>query len=138
MSKFRPEFDQEYLSGLCEKVGAELNDEALKAIFDPSFDNKKVNLNPEKGLVAGSAVNFYAPGITETEVDAYYASIKDKDDPRPISYGLNSKLIKNKNGEIEERVYKLGGMYSEAIENIIIWLEKDNFRLKHHTPLEES
>lgn len=124
MSKFKPGFDQEYLSLLCEKVGAELNEEALKAIFDPSFDNKKVNLNPDKGLVAGSAVNFYDPGITESEVDAYYTSIKDKDDPRPISYGLNSKLIKNKNGQLEEKRYKLGGMYSAAIENIIAWLEK--------------
>ena len=69
------------------------------AIFDPLYDNKKVNLNPEKGLVAGSAVNFYDPGITESEVDAYYASIKDNEDPRPISYGLNSKLIRNKNGD---------------------------------------
>jgi len=109
---------------LCKDLNISVNEEASKAIFDPEFDNKKVNLDPDKGLVAGSAVNFYEPGITESEVDAYYAKIKVKDDPRPISYGLNSKLIRNENGELEEKVYKLGGMYSAAIEKIISWLEK--------------
>lgn len=123
MDKFKPEFSEYYFTGLMNDVGASLNDEALKAIFDPTFDSKKVNLDPSKGLVLGSAVNFYDPDINEAEVDAYFASIKDSETNEPVSYGINSKLIRGKNG-IEEKVYKLKGMYGEAIAKIIGWLEK--------------
>lgn len=123
MSKFNPEFSQDYFTSLMSATKTSLNEEALKAIFDPSFDAKKVNLDPTKGLVLGSAVNFYAPDITEAEVDAYYASIKDRNTDKPLSYGINSKLIRGENG-LEEQVYKLNGMYSEAIAEIIGWLEK--------------
>ncbi len=123
MDKFTPEFSEYYFTGLMNTVGASLNDEALKAMFDPTFDAKKVNLDPSKGLVLGSAVNFYDPDINEAEVDAYFASIKDSETNEPVSYGINSKLIRGKDG-IEEKVYKLKGMYGEAIAEIIGWLEK--------------
>ena len=123
MDKFTPEFSEYYFAGLMKAVGASLNDEALKAMFDPTFDAKKVNLDPSKGLVLGSAVNFYDPDINEAEVDAYFASIKDSETNEPVSYGINSKLIRGKDG-IEEKVYKLKGMYGEAIAEIIGWLEK--------------
>ena len=123
MDKFTPEFSEYYFTGLMNAVGASLNDEALKAMFDPTFDAKKVNLDPSKGLVLGSAVNFYDPDINEAEVDAYFASIKDSETNEPVSYGINSKLIRGKDG-IEEKVYKLNGMYGEAIAEIIGWLEK--------------
>ena len=123
MDKFTPEFSEYYFTGLMKAVGASLNDEALKAMFDPTFDAKKVNLDPSKGLVLGSAVNFYDPDINEAEVDAYFASIKDSETNEPVSYGINSKLIRGKDG-IEEKVYKLKGMYGEAIAEIIGWLEK--------------
>ena len=123
MDKFTPEFSEYYFTGLMNAVGASLNDEALKAMFDPTFDAKKVNLDPSKGLVLGSAVNFYDPDINEAEVDAYFASIKDSETNEPVSYGINSKLIRGKDG-IEEKVYKLKGMYDEAIAEIIGWLEK--------------
>ena len=123
MDKFTPEFSEYYFTGLMNAVGASLNDEALKAMFDPTFDAKKVNLDPSKGLVLGSAVNFYDPDINEAEVDAYFASIKDSETTEPVSYGINSKLIRGKDG-IEEKVYKLKGMYGEAIAEIIGWLEK--------------
>lgn len=124
MSKFTPEFSQEYLEGLLSATGTEMDDELKTVIFDPSVDAKKVNLDPEKGLVLGSAVNFYDPDINESEVDAYYASIMDKSDEEPISYGLNSKIVRDENGELTAQVYKLGGMYSDAIAEIIGWLEK--------------
>jgi len=125
MSKITPNFTQEYFSTLLEESrGSALNEEALKAMFDPSFDAKKVNLDPDKGLVKGSAVNFYSPDLTEAEVDAYYAKVIDKNDPEPISYGLNSMLMRNSQGEIEEFVYKSGGLYGSAIDKIIYWLEK--------------
>ena len=123
MDKFTPEFSEYYFTGLMKAVGASLNDEALKAMFDPTFDAKKVNLDPSKGLVLGSAVNFYDPDINEAEVDAYFTSIKDSETNEPVSYGINSKLIRGKDG-IEEKVYKLKGMYGEAITEIIGWLEK--------------
>ena len=123
MDKFKPDFSKEYLLSLMKGSGASLNEEAMKAIFDADYDAKKVNLDPKKGLVLGSAVNFYAPDINETEVDAYFASIKDNETSEPVSYGLNSKLVRGENG-IEEKVYKLDGMYGEAIAEIITWLEK--------------
>lgn len=124
MAKLMPEFDQAYFTTLTVVTRVSLNEEELKAIFDPSFDAKKVNLDPDKGLVKGSAVNFYGQDLTEEEVDAYYAKIIDKDDEQPISYGLNSKLVKNSHGEVEELVYKSGGLYGAAIDRMIYWLDK--------------
>tara|TARA_B110000902_G_C14288525_1_gene579876 strand:+ start:2604 stop:4616 length:2013 start_codon:yes stop_codon:yes gene_type:complete len=123
MAKFIPEFTKEYFMQLLINTGGTLNEEALKAIFNPDFDNKKVNLDPSKGLVLGSAVNFYAADINESEVDEYFNSIKDTTTNTPISYGLNSKLIRGEQG-LEEQVYKLNGMYGDAIAKIIYWLEK--------------
>ena len=90
-------------------------------IFDPGVAAKKVNLDPNVDQVARSATNFYE-GLTQKEVEAYYASIIDQNDPTPISYGLNAKLVKE-NGRIREKVWKVGGMYTEAIEQIVFWLE---------------
>jgi len=123
MAKFTPDFSKEYFAGLMEATGSSLNQEAMMAIFDADFDAKKVNLDPKKGLVLGSAVNFYDADINEAEVDAYFASIKDNETTQPLSYGLNSKLVRGENG-IEEKVYKLDGMYGTAIAEIIGWLEK--------------
>ena len=123
MTKFKPKFSKKFFIDLMHNVEDTLKDEALKAIFDENFDNKKVNLDPKIGLVLGSAVNFYDPSITENEVDKYYKSIKKSNTKQPISYGLNSKLIKNNNNMLEEKVYKLGGMYSDAIKHIIKWLK---------------
>jgi dipeptidyl-peptidase-3 len=123
MAKFAPDFSKEYFMSLMKEVGDSLNEEAIKAIFDPEFDAKKVNLDPSKGLVLGSAVNFYQEDISEAEVDAYFESIKEIETDQPLSYGLNSKLIRGENG-IEEMVYHLDGMYGEAIVKIIYWLEK--------------
>lgn len=118
-AKFEPGFTQEYFEGLLENVGATLPDEALKAIFDPSFDAKKVSKNLESDLLLASAVNFYDPDISAEEAKAFYAAMKsDIDAERPISLGLNSKLVRNNAGELEESVYRVGGMYSSAIEKI--------------------
>lgn len=123
MDKFTPGFSQEYFEGITNELGVSLSAEALAAIFDPEVDNKKVNLDPDKGLLLGSAVNFYDPDITAAEVDAFYKSIKEESDT-PISYGLNSKMVRTADGGIREEVYKLGGLYGDAIEQIIFWLEK--------------
>lgn len=119
--KFIPDFSEEYLTSLLNTTGVSLEGEAFEVIFNKK-DSKKVNLNPDKGLVKGSAINFYAPDITAADVDNYYSQLKvDKD--RPIEKGLNSRLVKE-NGKVVEKVYKSGGLYGAAIDKIIYWLEK--------------
>jgi dipeptidyl-peptidase-3 len=91
-------------------------------LFDPKVAAIKVNKDANADLVKTSAVNFYA-GLTEKEVEDYYKKIIDPDDPRPISVGLNSKLLKKK-GKIFELPWKVGGMYDAAIKKIVHWLTK--------------
>src|SRR5690554_2337613 len=122
--KFQPEFDKEYFNTLLAETDTKLSDAALEAIFDPNVDAKGVNLDASKGIIKGSANNFYGEGVTEKMVDEYYAKIKDANDKTPISYGLNSKMILNENGELEEVTWKIGGMYGPALEKVAYWLEK--------------
>lgn len=124
MSKFKPEFSKEYFESLLKATEGSISDEAKRAIFDPAFDAKKVNLDTEKGLIKGSAVNMYSPNMTEADVDAYYKNIIDTADLEPISYGLNSKLVKGADGKVTEVVYKSGGLYGAAIDRVVYWLEK--------------
>lgn len=121
--KLKPEFSKEYFEGLLSATNTTLNAEAQEAIFGDA-DMKKVNLDPDKGLVKGSAINFYDADITEAEVDAYYASIIDKNDDTPLSYGLNTKVIRNKDGKLTEVAYKVDGLYGAALEKVVFWLEK--------------
>jgi len=123
MEKFMPEFSKEYFTSLMDKTKTDLTNEVIEVIFDPIIDNKKVNLDPSKDLLLASASNFYGADITEKEALDFYAAKINKEDKEPISYGLNSKLIRGENG-LEEKVWKSGGMYGEAIDEIIMWLEK--------------
>ncbi len=121
--KFPTNFNRDYFDGLLKASNTSLSDDALRAIFDPEVDAKKVNLDPDKGLVAGSAVNFYDPGITEKEVDAFYKKrMADKDPQEPISYGLNSKLVRLPDGSLKEEVYSANGLYGASIKEIQKWL----------------
>jgi dipeptidyl-peptidase-3 len=90
--------------------------------FDPNFDAKLVNLASDIDNIAASANNFYE-GVTAKEVEAYYATRIDTTDRKPISWGLNSKMVKV-DGVLKEQVWKVGGMYGAAIEKIVFWLEK--------------
>ena len=120
--KFDPGFSKEYLQSLLNETKSVLNEEAFSVIFDDN-DSKKVNKDKSKGLVIGSAVNFYGEDITELDVDEFYSKMKSPDPKKPLSFGLNSKLERTSEG-IVERKYKLGGMYSNSIEKIIYWLDK--------------
>ncbi|HVO73396.1 MAG TPA: hypothetical protein VMT35_05200 [Ignavibacteriaceae bacterium] len=132
--KFQPDFSEEYFAELVKGSDqkmmpleqGESTDSFLKRIssiiFDPDIAPMKVNLNPKEDLVKSSAVNFYE-GVSQKEVEDYYNKMQDKNDPRPVWYGLNSKVVKE-NGNVKEKVWKLGGMYSPAIEKIVGWLEK--------------
>lgn len=120
--KFIPKFSKRYLKNLLDESKTSLNYDAFDAIFN-SKDLKKVNLDTKIGLVKGSAINFYDDNITESEVNDFYKRKNIEDPSRPISLGLNSKLIKV-DGVIKEKVWKLDGMYSNSIEKIIFWLKK--------------
>ena len=128
--KFVPEFPKEYFLAVAEsipveKFGDELN--ALRAvvceaIFNPELYKTQLNQAEGQDLVTTSANNYYE-GVTQAEVEEFYRSMADPADPEPV-YGLNSKLVKDEDGTIRERVWKVGGMYSPAIEKIVYWLEK--------------
>ncbi len=122
--KFQPEFSRAYFQSLLEAVGHQLDDEVLDAMFDPTIDPKRTNLDPSKDLVKASAVNFYDPDLTEAEVRAFYESIIDKNDPTPPEWGLNSKVVRGPDGRLMERRWYADGMYGPAIREIIKWLEK--------------
>lgn len=122
--KFTPEFSQEFFLTALKEVGAEdLKEDAFKAIFDPAYDAKKVNLSKDVDLVKASAVNFYGPDVTQAEVEAYYKKVTKNDGETPVSHGLNSKLVKE-DGKLVEQVYKVDGVYGAAIKEVIGWLEK--------------
>jgi len=91
-------------------------------IFDPAVDAKKVSQEATKDLITNSAVNFYE-GVTQPEVEKYYKNISDENDATPISYGLNSRVVK-KDGKVIEETASLNGLYGPAVEKIIYWLEK--------------
>lgn len=132
--KFLPEFSKKYFYELIKNSNHqelplkenETLDEFIKKlepiIFDPNVDAIKVNQDPKYDLIKSSAVNFYE-NLTQKEAENYYKKIINPKDTRPISYGLNSKLIKE-NGKIVERYWKLNGMYDQAIQKIVYWLKK--------------
>lgn len=124
MQKIMPDFSKDYLISIMESNNTSLPDKIVDLIFDADKDAKKVNLDPDKGLLIGSATNFYDSDITEAEVDAYYAAIMDKNTDKPLSYGLNSKMVRDEKGNLKEEIWKVGGMYGAAIEKIVFWLEK--------------
>lgn len=100
----------------------QLMDALLPVIFDPTVMAKKVNQDGTQDVVLTSASNLYGDGVTQAEVEAYYADLKDPNDETPISYGLNSKVVKE-NGRIVEQHYHLNGLYGPAIAKIIYWLD---------------
>lgn len=120
--KIKPEFSPEYLKTLLSATNTALEGEAFDVIFNDK-DAKKVNLAKGIDNVAESAVNFYGPGVTNKDVEDFYKKMKHPNPDKPLSYGLNSQLVKE-NGELKERVYKSGGLYGAAIDEIIKWLEK--------------
>lgn len=134
-AKFTPLFDQDYFAEIINASATSANfplrenqdvpqliAELTPILFDPTLDPKKVNTADGVDKVVTSAVNFYE-GVTEQEVLDYYAAKSDSSDSTPVSHGLNSKLLKV-NGEVTEQVWKIGGMYSAALEQVAYWLER--------------
>ena len=120
--KLKPEFSSDYLKGLLEATNTTLAGEAFDVIFNDK-DSKKVNQAKGVDNVALSAVNFYGPNVTNADVEQFYAAKTSPNPDKPLSYGLNSQLVKE-DGVLKERVYKSGGLYGSAIDEIVKWLEK--------------
>jgi dipeptidyl-peptidase-3 len=121
--KFLPEFTQEWFVAACEQAGVAYDAAILPVMFDPAVMPKRTTQQDGVDLVAGSAGNYYGEGVTQAEAEAWYAAHKDESE-EPLWIGLNSQLVKNGAGEIEERVYKIGGLYGEALEHIVYWLQE--------------
>ena len=134
MEKFVPDFSQDFLKKavlgmdaqllpLAEGQTAEqLCDELFPVMFDPAIMSKRVNQADGEDLVLTSACNYY-DGVTQQEAESFYGAMKDPKDETPVSYGLNSRLVKE-DGKIQEKVWKVGGLYTQAIEKIVYWLKK--------------
>ncbi|HOZ16032.1 MAG TPA: dihydrofolate reductase [Tenuifilaceae bacterium] len=131
--KFIPEFTQEYFAELVKNTPADKFNTTLGStdeiitnltpiLFDPNVATKRVNQDAGVDMVAASACNYYE-GVTQKEVEDFYAKMMNPKDTTPISYGLNSKLVKE-NGKVIEKVWKIDGMYGAAIAKIVYWLEK--------------
>ncbi|NBC57797.1 MAG: dihydrofolate reductase, partial [Bacteroidetes bacterium] len=122
MDKMMPEFSQDYFNTLLNETNTELDSEIVAVLFNDE-DAKKVNLDKSKGLLKGSATNFYGDDVTAEEVETYYKNMQQPNPDKPLAFGLNSKLVKE-NGQLVEKTWKLNGMYHNAIKEIIKWLEK--------------
>ena len=118
--KFQPEFTQEWFVNACAEADVSYDEAILPVMFDPTVMPKSLSLEGEDLLLA-SANNYYE-GVTQKEAEAYYEAHKDNS-AEPLWIGLNSKLVKE-NGQVVERVYKVGGMYSAALEKVVENLEK--------------
>ena len=120
--KFFPECSQDYFHDLMAAVG--IDDAELEyLVFDPNVFPARKATGSDVDIVAESAVNFYE-GVTRAEVDAFYAAMVDPSDKTPVSYGLNSRVVKGEDGVVREEVYKVGGLYGPALEKICAELEK--------------
>lgn len=117
-AKFKPGFSKEWLEAQVGEIDAELS----RVIFDSTYLAIKVNQADGVDLITTSATNFYQ-GVTQQEVEDYYAKMKNPNDTMPVMFGLNSQLVKE-NGKIVERTWKLGGMYDSAIKHIVENLNK--------------
>lgn len=132
--KFVPGFTPEFFRQAVQSVDAatlplaegqtveQLCEEVFPVIFDPTVMPKRVNQAAGEDLVLTSACNYY-DGVTQQEAEDFYNALKNPLDETPVSYGLNSRLVKE-DGKIQEKVWKVGGLYGQALEKIVYWLKK--------------
>lgn len=132
--KFVPGFTPEFFRQAVQSVDAatlplaegqtveQLCEEVFPVIFDPTVMPKRVNQAAGEDLVLTSACNYY-DGVTQQEAEDFYNALKNPQDETPVSYGLNSRLVKE-DGKIQEKVWKVGGLYGQAFEKIVYWLKK--------------
>ena len=133
--KFTPEFSQAFFAAEVGKISdadlplapgqtrEEMMQVLVPVIFDPSVMAKRVNQDGTQDVVATSASNLYGDGVTQAEVEDFYAKMKTPGDETPVSYGLNAKVVKDASGNLVEEKYHLTGLYGPAIAEIIYWLD---------------
>ena len=134
--KFTPGFSEAFFTAAVKALPADMlplaDDETAEAmlakltpvIFDPTVMPMRVIQDGSQDVVVTSANNLYGPGVTQAEVEEYYNKLKNPADPRPVSYGLNSRVVKDEKGNISEEHYHLTGLYGPAIAQIIYYLDK--------------
>ena len=120
-AKIEPEFSPEYLRVLLTETNTTLEGDPFDVIFNDK-DSKKVDQSKDVDNVSLSAVNFYGPEVTNADVEKFYKNKKSPNPEKPLSFGLNSKLVKE-NDQLKELVYKSGGLYGSAIDEIVKWLK---------------
>lgn len=122
--KFLPEFSEDWFISACSSIALVVEDDVLAAMFDPDVLAKKVNTEAGKDLILTSACNYY-DGLTQKEAENWYAAHRDNSE-EPLWIGLNSKLVKDENGEIVERVFRIenNGLYADALQKVVENLEK--------------
>ena len=121
--KFVPEFSEKWLRTTLASLNYKVEDEVLDAIFNPNTLKMRVNQKDGDDLVLTSAGNYYGHDVTQAEAEQFYAERKPSGDPRPVMMGLNSRLVRGEFGFLEERVWRVGGLYGTAIEQIVKHLE---------------
>lgn len=123
--KFFPDCPREYFASLMSAVGIDEAEASglLEIIYNPDIYPQRKSNSSDGDIVALSAVNFYE-NVTRDEVEKYYHELQDPNDPEPISYGLNTKVVKGSDGVVREEAWKIGGIYSAALEKIVAELEK--------------
>ena len=134
-AKFKPEFTETFFRDALRSVDAsklplqqgqtvdQLCDEIFPVIFDPSIMKMRVNQKDGDDLLLTSAENYYGEGVTQAEAEKFYDNLRDKNDPEPVMYGLNSRLVKE-NGRLVEKKWTTEGLYGPALTKIVYWLEK--------------
>lgn len=121
--KFFPDCPREYFASLAEAVGAADSADLIEIIYNPDIAPQRKSTDKSGDIVKESAVNYYE-GVTKDEAEKFYAAMTDPSDDTPVSYGLNSRLVKGSDGVIREEVYRIGGLYGPALEKIVAELEK--------------
>ena len=121
--KFVPEFSEKWLRTTLASLNYKVEDEVLDAMFNPNTFKMRVNQKDGDDLVLTSAGNYYGNDVTQAEAEQFYAERKPSGDPRPVMMGLNSRLVRGEFGFLEERVWRVGGLYGAAIEQIVKHLE---------------
>ncbi len=121
--KFEPGFSEQWLRTTLAGLNYKADDAVLEAMFNPNILKMRVNQKDGDDLVLTSAGNYYGHDVTQAEAEQFYAQRKPAGDPRPVMMGLNSRLVRGEYGFLEERVWRVGGLYGSAIEQIVKHLE---------------
>jgi dipeptidyl-peptidase-3 len=122
-AKFTPGFSRAWFEERLKAAGHVLPAEVIEAMFDPEIDAIKVSQDAERDLVLGSAINFYGEDVSQKEVESLYAAMGQANANEPLSFGINSKVVRGADGRVQESVWKVGGLYGPALEKVVYWLE---------------